>query len=106
MGKHTSYLIPHTSYLIPHTSYLIPHTSYLIPHTSYLIPHTVNNAESVSTSTQEQVANKVALTEGRLQEAVDSIREAVHHCFPEGLPPYDPVRQELEDEATVGFAHI
>jgi hypothetical protein len=45
---------------------------------------------------QEQVANKVALTEYQLREAVQGIRDAVGRCFPEGLPPYDPVQQELE----------
>ncbi|GAQ87001.1 hypothetical protein KFL_003250040 [Klebsormidium nitens] len=63
-------------------------------------------AEAAAYISKDQVANKVALTEARLREVVDSIREAVHRCFPDGLPAYDPVRQELEVGTTAADSEV
>ena len=45
---------------------------------------------------QDQVANKVLLTKGALEAAIDHIRGAVMIAFPQGLPEWDLVRQALE----------
>ncbi len=45
---------------------------------------------------QDQVANKVLLTKGALESAIDHIRGAVMIAFPQGLPEWDLVRQALE----------
>ncbi len=47
-------------------------------------------------SLQDQVANKVLLTKGALEAAIDHIRGAVMIAFPQGLPEWDLVRQALE----------
>ncbi len=47
-------------------------------------------------SLQDQVANKVLLTKGALETAIDHIRGAVMIAFPQGLPEWDLVRQALE----------
>lgn len=49
-----------------------------------------------SMSLQDQVANKVLLTKGALEAAIDHIRGAVMIAFPQGLPEWDLVRQALE----------
>ena len=47
-------------------------------------------------SLQDQVANKVLLTKGALEAAINHIRGAVMISFPQGLPEWDLVRQALE----------
>lgn len=49
-----------------------------------------------SSGFQDQVANKVLLTKGALEAAIDNIRGAVMIAFPQGLPEWDLVRQAIE----------
>lgn len=54
---------------------------------------------------KNQVAAKVPLEMDTLKEKIENIRGAVMICYPQGLPPYDPVRLELEeDESEVAGA--
>lgn len=54
---------------------------------------------------KNQAAAKVPLEEKVLEEKIGNIRGAVMICYPQGLPPYDPVRLELEgDESEVAGA--
>ncbi|DBA82809.1 TPA: hypothetical protein ACH3X1_007034 [Trebouxia sp. C0004] len=55
---------------------------------------------------KDQVANKVLLTRGALEAAIDHIRGAVMIAFPQGLPEWDLVRQALEGtEELAGTSH-
>ncbi|DBA86948.1 hypothetical protein WJX79_007151 [Trebouxia sp. C0005] len=55
---------------------------------------------------KDQVANKVLLTKGALEAAIDHIRGAVMIAFPQGLPEWDLVRQALEGtEELAGTSH-
>ena len=46
---------------------------------------------------KKQVDRKIVTNMAQLQEKIDNIRGAVMIAYPMGLPPYDEVRQELED---------
>ncbi|KAK9832936.1 hypothetical protein WJX74_002381 [Apatococcus lobatus] len=52
--------------------------------------------EAAAAGSQEQVAKKVALTHEGLLRAIDTVRGAVMSAYPQGLPPWDRVRQALE----------
>lgn len=55
---------------------------------------------------KDQVANKVLLTKGALEAAIDHIRGAVMIAFPQGLLEWDLVRQALEGtEELAGTSH-
>ncbi len=45
---------------------------------------------------QDQVARKVALTEDKLQEAVEDIRRAAAEAYPGGLPAEEPFKHALD----------
>lgn len=46
---------------------------------------------------QEQVDANIPLTSDIVQDALDQMRGAVMIVYPMGLPPHDPVKQELEN---------
>ena len=46
---------------------------------------------------QEQVDANFPLTSEVVQDALDQMRGAVMIVYPMGLPPHDPIKQELEN---------
>ena len=46
---------------------------------------------------QEQVDANIPLTSDVVQDALDQMRGAVMIVYPMGLPPHDPIKQELEN---------
>ncbi|CAL8468577.1 g8117 [Coccomyxa elongata] len=55
---------------------------------------------------KDQVARKVALTEDKLQEAVEDIRRAAAIAYPEGLPAEEPFKHALGGtEDPIGTSH-
>lgn len=41
-----------------------------------------------------------------VKDALDQLRGAVMIVYPMGLPPYDPVRMELEDKEDLAGTHV
>lgn len=46
---------------------------------------------------QQQVDANIPLTSEVVQDAIDQMRGAVMIVYPMGLPPHEPVKQELEN---------
>lgn len=46
---------------------------------------------------QEQADKNVPLTSEIVKDALDQMRGAVMIVYPMGLPPHDPIKQELEN---------
>ena len=46
---------------------------------------------------QEKVDANIPLTSEVVQDALDQMRGAVMIVYPMGLPPHDPIKQELEN---------
>ena len=46
---------------------------------------------------QEKVDVNIPLTSEVVQDALDQMRGAVMIVYPMGLPPHDPIKQELEN---------
>ena len=46
---------------------------------------------------QQQVDANIPLTSEVVQDALDQMRGAVMIVYPMGLPPHEPVKQELEN---------
>ena len=46
---------------------------------------------------QQQVDVNIPLTSEVVQDALDQMRGAVMIVYPMGLPPHEPVKQELEN---------
>lgn len=51
----------------------------------------------VVSSIQEQVDVNIPLNYDVVKDAIDQMRGAVMIVYPMGLPPHDPVKQELEN---------
>ena len=49
------------------------------------------------THQQEQADTNIPLTSEVVKDALDQMRGAVMIVYPMGLPPHDPVKQELEN---------
>eukprot|EP00945_MAST-04E_sp_MAST-4E-sp1_P004056 g4056.t1 len=69
------------------------------PELAAVIKKTVEDARAAVHA--NQVKMKIPLTLETMQEKIDNIRGAVMICYPMGLPPYDEVRQEIEDNAEI-----
>lgn len=72
------------------------------PDLGEVIKKTTADARALISKTQ--VDKKIVLTMEAMQEKIDNIRGAVMICYPMGLPPYDEVRQEIEDTAEIAGA--
>lgn len=46
---------------------------------------------------QQQVDANIPLTSEVVQDAIDQMRGAVMIVYPMGLPPHEPIKQELEN---------
>lgn len=69
------------------------------PELGEIIKKTIADAKAILD--KNQVTRKVPCGMAQLQEKIDNIRGAVMIAYPMGLPPYDEVRQELEDNAEI-----
>ena len=69
------------------------------PELGEIIKKTIADAKAVLD--KKQVDRKIVTNMAQLQEKIDNIRGAVMIAYPMGLPPYDEVRQELEDNAEI-----
>jgi len=74
------------------------------PELAEVIKKTVEDARVVTSKTQ--ATRKIPLTLEVMHEKIENIRGAVMICYPQGLPPYDQVRLELEgdDSGAIGAA--
>lgn len=53
--------------------------------------------EAKAKVSKEQVAANILLTSETIKDSLDQMRGAVMIVYPMGLPPHDPIRQELEN---------
>uniref|UniRef100_UPI00358F1FDD cilia- and flagella-associated protein 298 isoform X2 n=1 Tax=Myxine glutinosa TaxID=7769 RepID=UPI00358F1FDD len=58
--------------------------------------------EATALVSKKQVLANVCVTEDVAQEAIHMLRGAVTIVYPMGLPPYEPVRAELENHEDLG----
>ena len=54
-------------------------------------------AEAAAKVGRENVGAGVAVTWATVKEALDQVRGALTIVYPKGVPPYEPVRMELEN---------
>ena len=50
---------------------------------------------------QDLVKSNICLTSEHIHDAIDILRGTIMIVYPMGLPPYDPIRQELENKESL-----